>query len=134
MAFRDNVKCKGCGSVVKRKRFGQRYCSKKCSSAASVHRFRLRSAYAEAALEPQNKGQLPPYREVLTPDLQAIDLKGISSPVLDTHTRLLRRPIINVSRKPVSRGLLAFIVQMEAAPEILRGRLSEAAVPGKAVL
>jgi hypothetical protein len=118
MTFRDNITCKRCSAVVRRKRFGQRYCSKRCSNAAAVSRFRLRSDYskdAQDAPEPQKVSRLSPYREVITAGLQPIDLQGVSGLVPSTYTRLFRRPIVNVSGKPIRRDLLAFIITTETA-------------------
>jgi hypothetical protein len=125
MTFRDNIKCKrkGCGAVVKRKRFGQRYCSKSCRDLDAMARLRLRSANIAALEKPQEplkSARLLPHREALTSALQPIDLTGVSEPVLSTYTQAFRCAVINVSGKSISRELLAYIITVEtsrAAPK-----------------
>jgi hypothetical protein len=113
MTFRDNVTCKHCGSTVRRKRFGQRYCSKHCRDIAAVKRQRARSANNGALEKASETAPLPPYREALTSGLQGIDLSGVSGADLSIYARALRRPIVNVSGRGISRELLAHIVHIE---------------------
>jgi endogenous inhibitor of DNA gyrase (YacG/DUF329 family) len=119
---RDKVICKRCGFEVRRKREEQRYCSARCRNASVQERKRRKQARSgdnRAVPALQKRRLVPPHWEAVTqphktsakPAAYWPGKEGQHPLKPEELATLLRRPLVNLGERPLSRELLADIVR-----------------------